>query len=462
MRNYDLVVFGDELGGLVTAATAARAGLRTLRIISAERHATYLLRQHRCALDFLLLPLSGGALAETVFRSFDVDWAVHHGRTLRGHAQLVLHDARIDLRPDRIINEVTRELASDVASSWRRCAKVVSSLRGWWHDWPFLPRLRWWQTRGAWRRYQSVLATLPSQHGGPAALAAEHLVCAVGGQDTEAWSRSAAWQTYLQEMHIDVAADLDAVFADKYAAAGGETRVARVEHLVTRWGAVTELRLAGGDIVRSQRYCAAASPKALCAWLRPADARRMQAAQRAAILVGHRHLLQVVLDVRGLPEGIAPLVLTSLGQHAATLAIGQPNSAGHVLLTIATTISDGTSLAQHRQHLLRELETVMPFYSSHLIAVHSPNEAQAYQSDSKSRDLPSEVAMRAIYRCGNNTPFAHSTQTPLRRLSIVGPSVMPGFGLEGELLTSWSAGQAIARRFGARAPTLPSRGRRAP
>src|SRR5262249_19243312 len=119
--------------------------------------------------------------------------------------------------------------------------------------------------------------------------------------------------------------------------------------------------------------------------------RRLSELAEGLSLVGYRYTLNVVLDVAGVPEHMAPTVAVvadpakpPVGDAAFLIHLGETDDAGRVVATIAAELpskgpQEPDRLAPHcmalRNALWRRIGEVMPFFEKHLVLAHSPFEA---------------------------------------------------------------------------------------
>jgi hypothetical protein len=161
-----------------------------------------------------------------------------------------------------------------------------------------------------------------------------------------------------------------------------------------------------------------------------------------------------VLDAIGIPEGMGSLVF-ALSSPEASLADGNafvlhaaaPDDRARVVVTVQAVLAPGRGevlddrLAALRARLRRDLETVMPFYGDHLRLAHSPNQAGAAEgvSDELAVVVPPRPLWQPIADDGAFGLSGLDYATGIKHLTLASTQILPALGLEGELITGWSA-----------------------
>jgi phytoene dehydrogenase-like protein len=114
-------------------------------------------------------------------------------------------------------------------------------------------------------------------------------------------------------------------------------------------------------------------------------------------------------------------------------------------------------LSHVREALLQSLSELLPFLADQTIAVDSPHDGRPPEIR-QGAAVPDQVALRQ-FRRGPDTmravyhypvlsglgACALPIRTPIRRLFLCNDQVVPGLGLEGLLLTAWSAAQVVVK-----------------
>jgi glycine/D-amino acid oxidase-like deaminating enzyme len=159
---------------------------------------------------------------------------------------------------------------------------------------------------------------------------------------------------------------------------------------------------------------------------------------------------------RGGVEPTMPLV--HLQRHREPCGV-----AGATLLVAEATLAEGSplSLSRAREAVLATVESLLPFIERHYLIVDSPNDGRPlwdFRSGARveidravlrgsggSLDAEPMAARWRIEAPSFYGLAAEPIRTPLAGAFVVGPSVLPALGLEGELLAAWSAARLITR-----------------
>jgi phytoene dehydrogenase-like protein len=118
------------------------------------------------------------------------------------------------------------------------------------------------------------------------------------------------------------------------------------------------------------------------------------------------------------------------------------------------------TLLEAREAVLATLREYIPFLDDHLLIVDSPHDGLPLRdlSSGKPHDVdrihvtqstPGAEPMQWLWKVdppGWHDLAGEAFRGPIPGTYLVGPTVMPGLGQEGELLAAWSAARAITRR----------------
>lgn len=471
-NSYDLVVLGDDLAALVCATLCARRGLRTL-MLGEDRPARYALGPHKLPVEPASWPTVAGTAGERILKELHAELALRRKlREPKIAAQLVAPELRIDLGPDRLATELEREVgarASDWLARWdradeiarlfdppltaehafpgvgffekRELAKVTEhaalAASAWWTDAERDPHAALWRQ----------LAAIAQRHPAPAPIAIARAVN--------------AWRTGPAALRGDGDA-IRELFAEKLTTAGGEIRAGKVTELGMSWGKLTSLTLHNGDEIGTGQVVASRSPNELAELLGKKAPKRLVELAHSVAIAGYRYTLNIVLDEAGLPEHMAPTVAViaaadqePVGDAAFSIHLGETDDAGRVVATVAAILaSEGPIEPDHlparcaalRAGLWHRLGDIMPFFERHLVLAHSPFEATVphVPGGRGSYDVPRNLplAMAPIWR-GQLAQTAETGALPyptgLKNLTLTGDQVLPCLGVEGALVTGWSA-----------------------
>lgn len=476
-NSYDLVVLGDDLAALVCATLCARRGLRTI-VLGDDRSpssaARYMLGPHKLPIEPVSWPTAPGSPGERVLKELHAELALRRKiREPRIAAQLVGPDLRIDLGADRLAGELEREVGKDLGAAWlarwdkgSELARLLDPLLGSEHAFPavgFFERREvakiadtvvqeaaaWWteaQTdpqAAMWRHLAAIALRHPA--AAPAAVA----------RAVDAWRSGPA----------ALRGDGDSVrelLVEKLTTAGGEIRVARIAELGVSWGKISSVTLANGDDLGAGQVVTSRPPSEIAALLGKKAPKRLAELAESISIVGYRYSINIVLDEAGLPEHMAPTVAViadpakePIGDAAFSIHLGETDDTGRVIATIATVLStDGAVEPERlvakcmalRAGLWNRLGDVMPFFERHLVLAHSPFEATPPKvpGGRGSYDVPKHLPlpMAPVWKgqLAQTADLGALTYTTgLKNLTLTGDQVLPSLGIEGALVSGWSA-----------------------
>jgi hypothetical protein len=464
-NTYDLVVLGDDLGALVCGTLCARRGMRTL-VLGSDRPARYTLGPHKLPVEPMVWPVGTGSGAERVLKELHGEMALRRKlREPRLAAQLVAPDFRIDLGPDRMAAEFTRELGSSsdtLLARWQRArdlARMLDPLFAAEHAFPgvgFFERREttklaeqateaaaaWWNECEAdpnaklWRYLGAIALRHPAAP--PAALA----------RALDAWHAGPP----------ALRGDGDAIrelLVEKLTTAGGELRAGTVTDASVSWGKLSSITLQNGDDIGAGQVVTSKTPIELVELLGKKAPKKLTELAESMELVGYRYTFNIVIDEAGIPEHMAPTVAViadptqdPVGDAAFSIHLGETDDAGRVVATIAAVLPATEALDPERvapkcmalrAGLWKRLGDVMPFFEKHLVLAHSPFEQNPphVPGGRGSYDVPRNIplAMAPVWKQHDEATYI----TGLKNLTLTGEQILPAFGVEGALVSGWSA-----------------------
>lgn len=471
--SYDLVVLGDDLAALVCATLCARRGLRTL-VLGDERPARYTLGPHKMPVEPASWPTAAGNAGERVLKELHAELSMRRKmREPKIVAQLIAPDLRIDLGADRLLGELERETSKADGkawlASWDGASELARQLDVAFAGEHAFPGVSFFERREVgriaeraasdaatwWAQAQSTAGAALFRH--LAALALRHPAPppAAVARAVDAW-RSGP---------VPLRGEGDAIrelLAEKLSTAGAELRTGRVTELGVSWGKIASVTLANGDEIGAGQVVASRPPNELAELLGKKAPKRLSELAEGMAIIGYRYTLNIVLDVAGLPEHIAPTVAVigdiakdPSGGSAFSLHIGDTDDGGRVIASVAAIMpSDGAlepnrvapRVAALRADLWKRVGDVMPFFERHLVLAHSPFESTPphVPGGRGSYDVPRNLPlpMAPVWRGAlpQTADLAALTyQTGLKNLTLTGDQVMPALGVEGALVSGWSA-----------------------
>jgi hypothetical protein len=485
-NSYDLIVVGDDLAGLIAAALCAKRGLRTLCIGHDDRPARYALGPHRLPVEPLVWPGRGGA-ADRVIKELHLEHDLRRRlRDARVTAQLVGPDARIDLAglagdEQALRKELVRELGDDRAAiAWERATEIARSADPLLASSNAFPGVGFFERRDVAKIAAKAAADAAAWWTetaalGPLARALLRLPAALGARAGEpaplAIARALdAWRHGAPGLRGD-GDGLRELLLDKLKLASGELRTGRVAELVAGWGKLTAVKLESGEELGASQVIAALPIAELVPMLGKKPPKRLVEHATELAIAGWRYTLNLVVDAAGVPEGMAPTVLTTIdaagpatGANTFAIHLGEPDDAGRIVVTLAAHLAaaDGETapapgaLAALRAALVTNLDAIMPFVAEHLVVAHSPHDGAPPEvpggrgGHEPPKHLP--IAMRPLWRGPVLEDGAEVALAPyltgIKNLTIASSQNLPHLGLEGELAAGWSAAKVACAYAG--------------
>jgi phytoene dehydrogenase-like protein len=476
--SYDVVVSGDDLSSVITATLCARRGLRTLLLAPFGATARYALGPFKLPIDPVVWPKNSVAVSR-ILRELRIDLtAKRKFRDATVAAHVVGPDFRIALG-ESLATELSREFgeapAQAILDAWTAAGaggRAIESLIGDDHGFPgggFFERREISklmqnaerECAGAGDRWKKSISAAPWLQSLP-----------------ELWQRQDAVNDAMAARALDALSggviaqrgDADSMrelLLERFSSAGGETKIGRVSDASISWGKVTNLTLNNGDHIGAGQWLMGLAPSELVAVLGKKAPRKLEELALSANLVGYRYTLNIVLDETGLPEGMAPVVL-SLGQpfhdrHADadlgpasvpsfTLCVSEPDDKGRCIVTVAATVATGAPLstedqreeaARLRRRIWVQLEELLPFFERHVVVSHSPHDGWAPMSTpvmEAPRGVP--IDMRPIWKPTLPDSLGLAAMpyaTGIKNITLCGDQIMPGLGIDGDFTAAWTA-----------------------
>ncbi|MFO0668913.1 MAG: hypothetical protein U0235_04685 [Polyangiaceae bacterium] len=273
--------------------------------------------------------------------------------------------------------------------------------------------------------------------------------------------------------------DVVELLVERIKAHGGEVMFhERVQRLVTKGSRATFVELADEGTTVGVQFVVGEMPAlaltSLATEFEPS--RRALAAVPTVTPRARRFVVSMLVRKAGLPELLArdvyivggpdePPVHLQVDDVAPANVAGarasRPDGEPLALLVAETLLPEGAAPRAFRERVLRIVEAHLPFIEQHYVLVDSPNDGRPLWDYRSGRRVSVE---RALLRSGGGLvepePMVPQLEvspaglhglagdglrTPLGNAFVVGPSVMPALGQEGELLSAWGAARIITR-----------------
>jgi phytoene dehydrogenase-like protein len=475
-ESYDVVVLGDELAGLVAATLCARRGLRVLLGQVAPRRTSYAIAGIRLPTEPLLLAGLGGTAARRVLDELHFFHLIK--RKLRPSTpalQLTSPDARMDLDADdaAIARVAARELgdASRFAAQLEQAAALSRGVDRVVEGTPVVPPIGFWDRREIGKVAGSIADDAAAWHAdlgdGPGALLAALPGALATGAPPDGVGPLAAARALdlLRQGAPRLVGDhetLREIFLDKFASHSGEVRTVEPAAITTSWGKANGVALVGGDELGAGHVIAACPIDALSPWLDGRAAKKLAELTPGTEPAGYRYTLHLVMDAIGVPEGMGGLLLalrdpaaSAIGGNAIALHVAPPDEQARVVVTAQAIAPPPAGrdleqvLAEVRAEVRRGIERVMPFSAGHIRLAHSPN--QAAPAEGVDVELAVVAPPRPLWRARDGGALglaALDYATGVKGLTLASSQILPGLGIEGELLAGWSAARVACEASG--------------
>lgn len=470
-QHHDALVIGSQLGGLVAAALLAKRGHRVLVIDHDGLGDGY--HDGGYTLPYapaLLPPLKAIPAAESAFA--ELGMTTDLARLVTPHdpeLQVLLPGHRFDLPRDekKRARELGREFADPKAaeSVWNALTAAPELSHEFLKaDVPF-PAVGWWERWKERRRaagdsgLQKALAAQPPE-GHPLAAVARELSAFLSYRHDEplhglAVSRALGlWLRGPQRIPGGLEA-LRALLHKRIRELGSEVlggeKPAIVEELEVQGSRIAGVKLVGDPGVHIGRAVISATDAQALRRLVPPQARKKRLAEQldAVRLKRFQLAVNLVLPADHLPQGLAPLGALVPDDAELGLVVyevlparqGGKDTGEKVVCAAAIVSAQARDLGdEHLEGLANRIRdamlSVLPFakptkVSVPLLTKGAPRGSRLTPHPLFEIDEPPELGVTGL-----------SPRTPLKNLYLASREVLPGLGLEGELIT----GQQVAAR----------------
>lgn len=496
-RHYDVVVLGRSLGALVAAALLSRRDFRVLVIGQGARPPSYLFERHVLRRSAFTLLAGASPIWKRVLAELAQTQAFRRrAESLDPLWSLLLPAQRMEMAPDAELfaREIERELP-DLRRAVEELHAEIAAL----HDatdaaferdatWP--PGT-FWERRETGRLasmlpylrgevFTDLLGELPSSHRYRAIVRelaqfgsdlAGHLppfaLARLYGSFLRGSSAFARGEDELEELLLE-----------RIEAHGGALRLEdRISRINLRGGAVASVMVEGDLSPTGATFVVSDQTGADLAELTGGEGisarahREWPRLERAA----GRFVMSLVVRTQGLPKplGREILVLPDFDSQAPPLHVVRldparipeaPVEAGLESLLVAEmrlplNKLGPVSLGEAREYVLSTLIRKLPFLDRHLVVADSPHDGrpawkwvegqrieveriQLQQASSRAEPMQPQYAVPSPGWLGL---AGEPVRGPIARTFLVGGSVLPALGQEGQLLAAWSAARVITR-----------------
>lgn len=495
-KHYDVVVLGRSLGALVAAALLARRDFRVLVVGQGARPPTYGFERHvlrRSA--FTMLSASSPVFRRVLAELAQTQAFRRRAQSLDPMVSLLLPSQRIELPPDPEL--FARELEREMKEAQRPIEDFHAALAALNEaaDAAF-DRDATWPPGTFWERRETgrLASSLPHVRDGsadlPLDLPASHPYRAVVrsltrfasdlASELPAFARGRLYGSFLRgTLAFGRGQDeIEELLLDRIVAHGGALRLdERVGRIGLRGGAVAHVAVEGDTSPTGATFVVSDQTGAEIAELSGGEGisarthREWPRLERAA----GRFVMSIVVRSAGLPQplGREAVVLPTLDERWPSLFLvrldparmpeAPPEAALESLLVVELllplTKPGPVALGEAREYVLRTLAQTFPFFERHLIAADSPHDGRpAWKwEDGKRVDVDRFLLKGASARAEPMQPqftmaspgwmglAGEPVRGPIPRTFLVGGSVLPALGQEGQLLAACSAARVITR-----------------
>jgi phytoene dehydrogenase-like protein len=503
-KHYDVVVLGRSLGALVAAAILARRDFRVVVLGQGQRPSSYRWGRHvlrRTA--FTMLFASSPAWKRVLVELAQTQTFRRHALPLDPMLQLLTRDRRIDLPPDiklfeREIEREFPEVRRVIDELYAELGRVNATVDAAFERDAVWPPGNFWERRETGRLVAGLpharrelgfdlLGDLPAAHPYRALTAgsvdfASHLP--IAKLPALAFARlHGSWSRGVHAL-MRGEDELAEFLLERIQAHGGTCRLSdRVTRLHVDRRGVSGVLIDGeaeptgaGFVVSDGNGEQLAELSRGRGVLKRAERDWPQIAPART-----RFVMSIVMRAEGVPEPLGrEVVIVPSGDRGLPLHIvrmdpsaetdAPPESRGESLWVVETLIPysrateplDGIA----REQVLETLRGSFPFIDRHIVALDSPHDGRPLWDFAGVEPGAPPKEVERIHLQGTSTapePMAaqwrldaesflslagEPVRGPIGRTLLVGTTVLPGLGQEGELIAAWSAARLITRADG--------------
>jgi phytoene dehydrogenase-like protein len=503
-KHYDVVVLGRSLGALVAAALLARRDFRVLVLGQGSRPASYRFGRHVLRRNaFTMLFASSPAWKRVLVELAQTQTFRRRAAALDPMVQLFLHDRRIELPPDvklfeREIEREFPEVRRVIDEHYGQLARANAAIDAIFEHDAVWPPGTFWERRETGRLVSTMpyarpepgfdlFADLPNAH--PYRHLTSHLVrfaSHLSQANLPPLSVARLHGSWLRGVYSLARGEdeLSEFLLERIEAHGGTCRLGeRATRIYVDGGGVSGVLIDGEASATGAAFVVAdSSGEKLAELARGQGILKKAEREWPALYPGSmRFVLSVLVRADGLPDPlgkevvIVPKSERGLPLHVVRMAPSAESDApaparGESLLVVETLIPatrsteplDGTA----REQVMETLGRALPFLERHVIAVDSPHDGRPLwlYEEGSAPGAPKQVERIRLHGASaapepmavqwrvDRPSFlslgAEPVRGPIGRALLVGSSVLPALGQEGELLAAWSAVRVITRADG--------------
>jgi phytoene dehydrogenase-like protein len=499
-RHYDVVVLGRSLGALTAAALLARRDFRVLVLGQGARPPSYRFARHTLRRSALTMLFGSSPLWKRVLVELAQTQTFRRRVELQDPmVQLLMPGHRLDVPADirlfekEILREFpdVRRVIDDLYASLARTNAAVDAV---------FEREAVWPPGTFWERRETgkLIAALPYVHRDADAdllgdlaplhpyrdlaalllsfasnLVVEALPSLAEARLHGSWARGISRLAGGEE-------ELGAFLLERVQAHGGTCRLdERASRIYADRSGVTALLVDGESVRTSARFVVSDGTGEQLAELAQGQGVQARAEREWPDVKPQRSrfVMSVVLREDGVPPAlgrelmILPERADGIPLHVVRMdprnEDGRDSAApAETLLVVEALIPHGEPAplaGVARERLLASLREVLPFLDEHLVVVDSPHDGRPlfHYAGGPAHQLVERIHLQGAttarepmatqWRVGSPSFFdlaGEPIRGPIGRTLLVGSSVLPALGQEGQLLSAWSAVRIVTRADG--------------
>lgn len=510
-RHYDVIILGRSIGALLTAALLARRELRVLLLGHGQQAPFYKVEEHlMCRRAFSLLSATSPAFRRILQELAQSQNFKRLTSPLNPMFAMLDGRIRFSVPPDvelfsREISREYPEIQQPIAELYAQISTANAEIDATFERDAIWPPGTMWE-RLETSRYASqlpllsgshtpLLARMPSDHKFRRVVELPALFASNLGataSDLDEFSLARLHGSWTRGIHSLARGEqeLEDFLVARIEAHGGSCRLnGRAEELVIKRGRVAGIIEDGEETHTAAEAVITASSGETLANLSGGAGVTKKARENwpRVEVVGGRFVVSLVVARAGLPvplpaESFFAQTQSSLPdlhvqrydtEELTRRASGETTRSGADLsLLVAEMIlpsTGGIHLLGAREAVLSSLSSYLPFLEEHLVMVDSPHDGLPvwkYQKNAQGVNQRGEIE-RIHLRAASPLPEpmmprlivsprgylglgGEPLRGPIPGTYLIGPSVLPGLGQEGEVLAAWGVSRILTKKDGAR------------